>query len=54
MWGGTVRVNLSGALSDRKGFTDASRAPILAKLCTFTCETKLILSLPRGQQPLPH
>ena len=38
-----VKVNLDGALSDDKGFTDASRAPILAKLCTFTFVTKLDL-----------
>ena len=38
-----VRVDLSGQLSDRQGFTDASRAPILAKLCTFTFVTKLVL-----------
>ena len=36
-----VTVNL--ALSDRSGFTDARRAPILAKLCTFTFVTKLVL-----------
>ena len=39
-----VSVNLSGALSDRKGFTDASRALILAKLCTCTFITRLHLS----------
>ena len=39
-----IRVDLSGALRDRKGFTDARRAPILAKLCTFTFVTKLVLS----------
>ena len=38
-----VSVNLYSALSDRKGFTDASRAPIVAKLCTFTFVTKLDL-----------
>jgi hypothetical protein len=38
-----VKVNLSGALSDDKGFTDVLRAPILAKLCTFTFVTKLFL-----------
>ena len=38
-----VSVRLSFALSDRKGFTDARRAPILAKLCTFTFVTKLVL-----------
>ena len=38
-----VKVNLWFALSDRKGFTDASRAPILAKLCTFTFVTELNL-----------
>jgi hypothetical protein len=38
-----VSVHLGGALSDSKGFTDARRAPILAKLCTFTCVTKLVL-----------
>ena len=38
-----VSVNLYSALSDRKGFTDARRAPILAKLCTFTFVTELIL-----------
>ena len=39
-----VSVNLWNALSDCKGFTDARRAPILAKLCTFTFVTKLVLS----------
>ena len=38
-----VSVNLGCALSDSKGFTDARRAPILAKLCTFTFVTKLVL-----------
>ena len=38
-----VSVDLEDALSNRKGFTDASRAPILAKLCTFTFVTKLDL-----------
>ena len=38
-----VSVHLWGALSDRNGFTDARRAPILAKLCTFTFVTKLDL-----------
>ena len=38
-----VTVNLEDALSDSKGFTDARRAPILAKLCTFTFVTKLVL-----------
>ena len=38
-----VSVDLSGALSDSKGFTDARRAPILAKLCTFTFVTTLVL-----------
>ena len=38
-----VTVNLNYALTDSKGFTDARRAPILAKLCTFTCVTKLFL-----------
>ena len=38
-----VTVNLSGALSNSKGFTDARRALILAKLCTFTFITKLDL-----------
>ena len=38
-----VSVDLIGALSDRKGFTYASRAPILAKLCTCTFVTKLDL-----------
>ena len=39
-----VTVNLGDALRDDKGFTDASRALILAKLCTFTFITKLDLS----------
>ena len=39
-----VSVALKDALRNRKGFTDASRAPILAKLCTFTFVTKLDLS----------
>ena len=39
-----VSVNLSGALSDREGFTDARRALILAKLCTCTFITRLHLS----------
>ena len=38
-----VSVNLWGDLCNRKGFTDARRAPILAKLCTFTFVTKLVL-----------
>jgi hypothetical protein len=38
-----VSVYLRGALSDSKGFTDARRAPILAKLCTFTLLTTLDL-----------
>jgi hypothetical protein len=38
-----VTFYLSSALRDRKGFTDASRAPILAKLCTFTFVTELNL-----------
>jgi hypothetical protein len=38
-----VSVNLWNALCDSKGFTDASRAPVLAKLCTFTFVTKLEL-----------
>jgi hypothetical protein len=38
-----VSVRLIGDLSDSKGFTDASRAPILAKLCTFTFVTTLVL-----------
>ena len=38
-----VSVNLGDALSDSDGFTDARRAPILAKLCTFTCVTTLVL-----------
>ena len=38
-----VSVNLGYALSHHNGFTDASRAPILAKLCTFTFVTKLVL-----------
>ena len=38
-----IHVDLGYALCDRKGFTDARRAPILAKLCTFTCVTKLVL-----------
>ena len=42
-----VSVDLEDALSDSKGFTDASRAPILAKLCTFTFVTKLDLELQR-------
>ena len=40
-----VTVNLRFALDDRKGFTDTDRAPILAKLCTYTCVTKLFLSI---------
>ena len=39
-----VSVRLPGDLSDRSGFTDARRAPILAKLCTFTFVTTLVLS----------
>ena len=39
-----VSVRPVGDLSDRKGFTDARRAPILAKLCTFTFVTTLNLS----------
>jgi len=38
-----VSVRLGHDLGDRKGFTDARRAPILAKLCTFTFVTKLNL-----------
>ena len=38
-----LRVNLGHDLCDRKGFTDARRAPILAKLCTFTFVTRLDL-----------
>ena len=38
-----VSVRLPGDLSDRNGFTDARRAPILAKLCTFTFVTTLDL-----------
>ena len=38
-----VSVDLSDALSDSNGFTDARRAPILAKLCTFPFVTKLVL-----------
>ena len=38
-----VMVCLWGDLCDNKGFTDARRAPILAKLCTFTFITKLYL-----------
>ena len=38
-----VSVDLSDALSDSNGFTDARRAPILAKLCTFTFVTRLDL-----------
>jgi hypothetical protein len=39
-----VSVRMWGALSDSNGFTDASRAPILAKLCTFTFVTTLVLN----------
>jgi hypothetical protein len=39
-----VGVFLAGDLSDSKGFTGASRAPILAKMCTFTFVTMLHLS----------
>ena len=42
-------VDLDGALTDRKGFTYASRAPILAKLCTFTFVTKLDLDTTTSQ-----
>jgi hypothetical protein len=38
-----VKVDLGYTLRDSKGFTDARRAPILAKLCTFTFVTKLVL-----------
>jgi hypothetical protein len=38
-----VSVRLDGDLCDTQGFTDASRAPILAELCTFTFVTKLNL-----------
>ena len=38
-----VSVALHFALCDSKGFTDARRAPILAKLCTFTFVTTLVL-----------
>jgi hypothetical protein len=38
-----VSVHLWDALRGSKGFTDASRAPILAKLCTFTFMTTLVL-----------
>jgi Leucine-rich repeat (LRR) protein len=38
-----VRVRLWSDLTDSQGFTDARRAPILAKLCTFTFVTKLVL-----------
>ena len=38
-----VKVDLRYALADNKGFTDASRAPILARLCTFTFVTELDL-----------
>ena len=38
-----VEVNLGDALSDINGFTDARRAPIRAKLCTFTFVTKVNL-----------
>ena len=38
-----VSVYLWHALSDSKGFRDARRALILAKLCTFTFVTKLVL-----------
>ena len=38
-----VMVCLGDAISDDQRFTDASRAPILAKLCTFTFITKLEL-----------
>ena len=38
-----VTVNLNSDLRDSNGFTDARRAPILAKLCTFTFVTKLVL-----------
>ena len=44
-----VSVNLGGALSDSKGFTDARRAPILAKLCTFTFVTTLDLATTTSQ-----
>ena len=39
-----VHVYMYRSLYDSKGFTDASRALILAKLCTFTFITKLALS----------
>ena len=39
-----VSVDLSYALSDSNGWTDAGRAPILLKLCTFTFVTKLVLN----------
>ena len=38
-----VRVSLGEALSDSQNFTDANRALILAKLCTFTFVTNLAL-----------
>jgi hypothetical protein len=38
-----VSVRVEHALSDSKGFADARRAPILAKLCTFTFVTTLVL-----------
>jgi hypothetical protein len=38
-----VSVRLWNALSNSIGFTDARRAPIVAKLCTFTCVTTLDL-----------
>jgi hypothetical protein len=38
-----VSVNLRDTLRDSRGFTDARRAPILAKLCTFTFVTQLDL-----------
>jgi hypothetical protein len=38
-----ISVRLWDALSDSKGYTDARRAPILAKLCTFTFVTKLVV-----------
>ena len=38
-----VSVDLHDAFSKSKGFTDTSRAPILAKLCTCTFVTKLDL-----------
>jgi len=39
-----VEVDLRRDLCDSNGFSDARRAPILAKLCTFTFVTKLDLS----------